>query len=56
MVDKRNAHRFMVRKPEGQKSLGRSRRWEEKKISIGLKEMEEGNVDWIFLDQNQAGC
>jgi len=54
MVDNRNAHRFLVRKPAGQKSLGRPRGREGNKIRTDLNEMEEGNVDWIFLDQNRG--
>lgn len=53
VVDKRNAHRIVVRKAEGQKQLGRPRRREENKIRIDLNEMEKCNVDCIFLDQNR---
>ena len=54
MVDKRIAHRFLVRKPEEQKPLERPRGREGNKNRIGLNEMEEGNVDWNFLDQNRG--
>jgi hypothetical protein len=54
MGDKRNANRFMVGKSEGKKQLGRPRRREENKIRINPNEMEEGNVDWIFLDQKRG--
>lgn len=44
----------MVGKSEGKKQLGRPRRSEENKIGIDLNNMEEDNVDWIFLDQNRG--
>jgi hypothetical protein len=41
MGDKRNAHKFILRKPEGKAPLGRPRRTEENIIRIDLNKMVE---------------
>jgi hypothetical protein len=46
---KRNAYRFLVRKPKGKRPLGRPRhRWVDN-IRMGLGEVIWGDVDWIGL-------
>jgi hypothetical protein len=53
--EKMNACRILVGKPEGKRSLGRSkRRWVEN-IKMDLKEMGLGGMDWIDLahDRNR---
>jgi hypothetical protein len=46
--EKRNAYRLLVGKPEGKRSLGRSRRrW------LDLVEVGWGDVGWIGLAQNR---
>lgn len=47
-VWKRNAYIFCVGKPEGNKSLGRSRRRWEGNINMDLREMA-GVAEWICL-------
>jgi hypothetical protein len=53
MVEKRNAYRLLVGKPEGKRSLGRPRyRWVDN-IRMGLEEVGWGDVDWIGLAQDR---
>jgi hypothetical protein len=53
--DKRNAYRILVGKPEGKRSLGRSRhRWEDS-IKIDLREIGWGGIGWIDLSQERTG-
>jgi hypothetical protein len=50
---KRNAHRILVGKPEGKRSLAKSRcRWENN-IRMYLREIGWGGMDWIDLGQNR---
>jgi hypothetical protein len=45
-------YRVFVRKPEGKRTLGRSRsRWEDN-IKMDLQEVECGGMDWIELVQD----
>jgi hypothetical protein len=53
MEEKRNAYRLLVRKPEGNRSLGRPRcRWVDN-IKMDLVEVGWGDVDWIGLAQDR---
>jgi hypothetical protein len=49
MGDKKNACRILVRKPEGKRPLGRSRRIWVNNIKMDLREIGIGGVDWIDL-------
>jgi hypothetical protein len=53
MGEKRNAHRLLVRKPEGRRPLGRPRRRWVDNIRMDLVEVGWGNVDWIGLAQDK---
>jgi hypothetical protein len=53
MGEKRNAYRLLVGKPEGKRSLGRSRRRWVDNIRMDLVEVEWGDVDWIGLAQDR---
>jgi hypothetical protein len=53
MGEKRNAYRFFVGKPEGERLLGRPRcRWVNK-IRIDLVEIEWGGLHWIGMAQDR---
>jgi hypothetical protein len=49
MKAKRNAHRILVGKPERKRPLGRPRRRWEDNITINLREIGWGGMDWIYL-------
>jgi hypothetical protein len=52
-VEKRNAYRILVGKPEGKKPLGRpGRRWEDN-IKMDFREISWGGMDWIDLAQDR---
>jgi hypothetical protein len=51
--EKRNAYRLLVRKPEGKRPLGRPRRRWVDNISMDLREVEWGDVDWIGLAKDR---
>jgi hypothetical protein len=52
MVEKRNAYRILVGKPEGKRPLGRQRcRWVDN-IKIDLREIGCDGTDWIDLAQD----
>jgi hypothetical protein len=53
MVEKRNAYRLLMRKPEGKRPLGRPRRTCVDNIKIDLLEIGWGGVDWIGLAQDR---
>jgi hypothetical protein len=51
MGEKKNACRILVGKPEGKKSLRRPRhRWVDN-IKMDLREVEWGDMDWIYLTE-----
>jgi hypothetical protein len=51
--ERSGAYRVLVGKPEGKKSLGRSRhRWEDN-IEMDFKEIEWEGVDWINLAKDR---
>jgi hypothetical protein len=52
MGEKRNAYRILLGKPEVRRPLGRLRnRWEET-ITMDLREVGWGGMDWIDLAQD----
>jgi hypothetical protein len=53
MVEKRNAYRTLVGKPEGRKLLGRPRRRWVDNIKIDLREIGWDGVDWVDLAQDR---
>jgi hypothetical protein len=53
MVEKRNAYRLLVGKPEGQRPLGRPRRRGVDISRMDLGEVEWGDVDWIGLAKDR---
>jgi hypothetical protein len=55
-VEKRNAYRILVGKPEGNRPLGRPRRWWVDGIKIDLREIRSGGKDWIYLAQDRDQC
>jgi hypothetical protein len=46
-------YRVLVGKPEGKRPLGRSRLRREVNISMDLKEVECGGMEWIGLAQDR---
>jgi hypothetical protein len=53
MREKRNAHRILVVKPEGKRSLGRPRRRRVDNIQMDLGEIGWGGMEWIELAQGR---
>jgi hypothetical protein len=53
---KRSTYRILVGKPEGKRSLGKSRcRWMDI-IKMDLREIGWGGIDWINLAQDRDQC
>jgi hypothetical protein len=52
-VEKRNAYRILVGKPEGKRALRRLRRRWVNNIKMDLREVEWGGMDWIDLAQDR---
>ena len=52
-MERRDVYRDLVRKPEGKRPLGRSRRRWEDNIKLDLQEMGCGGLDWIELAQDR---
>jgi hypothetical protein len=50
---RRNAHRILVRKPEGKRPLGRPRRSWVDNIKMDFREIEWFGIDWIDLAQDR---
>jgi hypothetical protein len=53
MMEKRNASRILVGKPEGKRPLGRPRRRWVNNIKMDVREIELGGMDWIDLVQDR---
>jgi len=53
MRGRRGVYRVLVRKPEGKRPLGRTRRRWEDNIKMDLQEMRCGSMDWIELAQDR---
>ena len=51
MGEERGAYRVLVGKPEGKKTLGRSRRSWVNNVGMDFQEVGCGYVDWIGLTQ-----
>jgi hypothetical protein len=52
-VEKRNVYRILAGKPEGKRPLGRLRsRWVDN-ITVDLREIRWGGMDWIDLAQDR---
>jgi hypothetical protein len=54
--EKRNAYKILVGKPEGKRSLGRSRRRWVDNIKMHLGEIGGSGTDWIDLAQDKDQC
>jgi hypothetical protein len=52
-VEKRNACRVSVAKPEGKRSLGKPRSNWKNNIKINLREKGWGGMDWIHLAEDR---
>jgi hypothetical protein len=50
----RNACRILVRKPEGKGLLGRQRRRWVFNTKMNVRDVEWGDIDWIYLTQGPA--
>ena len=53
MGERRGVYRFLVRKPEGKRPLGRPRRRWEDNIKVDLQEVGCGGMDWIEVAQDR---
>ena len=53
MRERRGVYRVSVGKPEGKRSLGRTRRRREDNIKMDLQEVEGGGREWIELAQDR---
>jgi hypothetical protein len=53
VVEKGNAYRILVGKPEGKRPLGRPRRRWVDNIKMNLREIGWGCTDWIGLAQDR---
>jgi hypothetical protein len=52
-VEKRNAYKILVGKPEGKRPLGRPRRSWVDNIKMDLRRIVWGGIDWINLAKNR---
>jgi hypothetical protein len=53
MEEKRNAYRILMGKPEGKRSVGRTRRRCVNNIKIYLRETRWDGLDWIDVAQDR---
>jgi len=53
MGEMKNAHKILVRKPEGKRPLGRPRRRWEDNIRMDRREVVWDGVDWVHLAQDR---
>jgi hypothetical protein len=53
MGEKRDVYRVLVEKPEGKRTLGRSRRRWDHNIKMDLREVLFGAMDWLELAQGR---
>jgi predicted membrane protein len=53
ILEKRNAYRILVRKPEEKRQLGTPRRRWVDNIKMDLREMGWDDVDWIDMAQDR---
>ena len=53
MGKSRGVYRVLVGKPEGKRSLGKSRRRWEDNIKMDLQEVGGPGIDWIYLAQDR---
>jgi len=51
--EEKGVYRVLLRKPEGERSLGRPRRRWVDKIRVDLRELGCGYMDWIGLVQDR---
>ena len=51
--ERRGLYRVLVRKPDGERPLGRPRRRWEDSIKMDLQEVTYGGMDWIELAQDR---
>jgi hypothetical protein len=49
MREMRNSYKILVQKPDGKRQLGRPRRRREDNIRIDLRQMQWGDVDYMYL-------
>jgi hypothetical protein len=54
--ERKGVYRVVVRKPEGNRPLGRPRRRWEDNIKMHYQELEWGSMDWIYLAQDKGTC
>jgi len=54
MVERRGVYRFLVRKREGKRPIGRPRRKWEDNIKMDLQEVGCGVMNWIELAQDRV--
>jgi hypothetical protein len=52
--EEKNVYRILVGKPDGKRSMGRSRRRWVDNMKIDFREIEWDGMDWIDLDQWRA--
>jgi hypothetical protein len=53
MIQMRNAYDILVRRPEGKRPLGRSKRRREDNIRMDLRDIGWNIVNWIHLAQGR---
>jgi hypothetical protein len=53
MSERRNAYRILMGNSQGERPLGRPRRWWENNIKMNLREIGWCGMDWIDLAQDR---